>query len=31
MDDQQLALRGKVYGAQNDAVTFDKAVKALAR
>ena len=31
MADQQRALRGKVYGAQNDDVTFGKAAKALAR
>jgi hypothetical protein len=29
--DQQRALRGKVYGAQNDAVAFGKAAKALFR
>ncbi len=31
MADQQQALRGKVYGAQNDDVAFGKAAKALAR
>ena len=29
--DQQRALRGKVYGAQNDGVAFRKAAKAIAR
>lgn len=29
--DQQRALRGKVYGAQNDDVAFQKAAKAIAR
>lgn len=29
--DQQRALRGKVYGAQNDEVQFQKAAKAIAR
>ena len=30
MADQQQALRGKVYGAQNDDVAFGKAAKAIA-